>query len=429
MNAREMAGQARIASRIMAALDSVTKERALTNIAAGLQEQQRAIFAANQQDLTRSQAEGLAAPLLKRLKFDGSKLADVKAGIEGLVNLPEPVGQIQLMRELDTGLDLYRITCPIGVIGVIFESRPDALVQIATLCLKSGNAVLLKGGSEARETNRILADVVSRAAVDAGVPAGWLSLLETREDVNNILALDEDVDLLIPRGSNEFVRYIMDHTRIPVLGHADGVCHLYIDAAADPVMAINLAVDSKTQYVAVCNATETILLHSSLADTLLEPLAAALRERGVAIYGCPETCRRLGCPAVADWHTEYLDYKVSLKIVETTAAAIDHINRYGSGHTEAIVTTDDAAARQFMLMVDAGNVFWNCSTRFSDGFRYGFGAEVGISTSKLHARGPVGVEGLLTYKYKLFGHGQKVADYASGKAQFTHRPLQTPPPF
>lgn len=429
MNAKELADQARIASRQMAALDSATKLRALANVAAALYANQDAIIEANLRDMTRSEAEGLAAPLLKRLKFDGGKLADVTAGIESLSNLPEPVGRTQLMTRLDDGLDLYRVSCPIGVIGVIFESRPDALVQIACLCLKSGNAVLLKGGSEARETNRILSDVVGGAAVAAGLPEGWLGLLETRDDVNTLLAMDEDVDLMIPRGSNEFVRYIMDHTRIPVLGHADGVCHLYIDAAAEPAMAIDLAIDSKTQYVAVCNATETILLHADLADSQLGPLAEALAKRGVEIFGCPETCHRLGCQPVKEWHTEYLDYKVSLKIVADLDEAIDHINRFGSGHTEAIVTTDETQARRFMLLVDAGNVFWNCSTRFSDGFRYGFGAEVGISTSKLHARGPVGVEGLLTYKYKLFGHGQKVAEYASGQRSFKHVPLTGPAPF
>lgn len=429
MNAKEMAGQAREASRQMAALDSRTKEKALANIASALLEQEDAIIAANRCDLERSQGEGLAAPLLKRLKFDGGKLADVEAGITSLMNLPEPVGQTQLMTELDTGLELYRISCPIGVIGVIFESRPDALIQISCLCLKSGNAVLLKGGSEARETNRLLADIVSGAGIAVGLPAGWLGLLETRDDVNTLLQMDEDVDLLIPRGSNEFVRYIMDHTRIPVMGHADGVCHVYIDAAADPEMAIDLALDSKTQYVAVCNAAETILVHEALADTLLVPLANALQAKGVEIFGCPETCLRLGCQPVTNWHTEYLDYKVSIKLVKDLDEAIAHINRYGSGHTEAIVTTAEDQARRFMLMVDAGNVFWNCSTRFSDGFRYGFGAEVGISTSKLHARGPVGVEGLLTYKYKLFGHGQRVADYASGQHHFTHRPLHKSVPF
>jgi len=429
MNAKEMAIRARKASRQMMALDAKTKEKALNNIAAALLENEPAILAANQADLDRSTREGLAAPLLKRLKFDLSKIQDVVAGINSLIDLAEPVGQTLMMTELEPGLDLYRVSSPIGVIGVIFESRPDALVQISTLCLKSGNAVLLKGGSEALETNRTLSEIIHGAGVAAGMPDGWLNLLETRADVNTLLEMDQDVDLLIPRGSNEFVRYIMDHTRIPVLGHADGVCHLYLADDAEQQMSIEIAVDSKTQYVAVCNAVETILVDRACADTLLLPLAEALKARGVEIFGCEETCRRLGCQPVTDWHTEYLDYKVSLKIVDHLDAAIEHINQYGSGHTESIVTSDAQKARQFMLMVDSGNVFWNASTRFSDGFRYGFGAEVGISTSKIHARGPVGVEGLLTYKYKLFGHGQKVSDFAAGDKMFTHRHPERPIPF
>ncbi len=429
MNAKEMAIRARKASRQMMALDSQTKEKALNNIAAALLENEPAILAANQADLERSAKEGLATPLLKRLNFDLAKIRDVVAGIHSLIDLPEPVGQTLLMTELEPGLDLYRVTSPIGVIGVIFESRPDALVQISTLCLKSSNAVLLKGGSEALETNRTLADIIYGAGVAAGMPEGWLNLLETRADVTTLLEMDQDVDLLIPRGSNEFVRYIMDHTRIPVLGHADGVCHLYLAADADEQMALEIAVDSKTQYVAVCNAVETILVDRDCAARLLRPLAEALKARGVEIFGCDETCRHLGCQPVTDWHTEYLDYKVSLKIVDGLGAAIEHINRFGSGHTESIVTSDSEQARQFMLMVDSGNVFWNASTRFSDGFRYGFGAEVGISTTKIHARGPVGVEGLLTYKYKLFGHGQKVAEFASGDKTFTHRHPGRPIPF
>lgn len=429
MNAKEMAIQARKASRQMMALDSLTKEKALNNIAAALLENEPAILAANQTDLDRSTREGLAAPLLKRLKFDLAKIKDVVAGINSLIDLPEPVGQTLLMTELEPGLDLYRVSSPIGVIGVIFESRPDALVQISALCLKSSNAVLLKGGSEALETNRTLAEIIHGAGVAAGMPTGWLHLLETRSDVNTLLEMDQDVDLLIPRGSNEFVRYIMDHTRIPVLGHADGVCHLYLASDAEEQMALEIAVDSKTQYVAVCNAVETILVDRDCANELLLPLAKALQARGVEIFGCEETCRRLGCPPVTDWHTEYLDYKVSIKIVDGLMAAIEHINQFGSGHTESIVTSDPDKARQFMLMVDAGNVFWNASTRFSDGFRYGFGAEVGISTTKIHARGPVGVEGLLTYKYKLFGHGQKVAEFAAGEKTFTHRHPGRPIPF
>ncbi|MDD2533086.1 MAG: glutamate-5-semialdehyde dehydrogenase [Eubacteriales bacterium] len=429
MNAREMAHQARYAARQMMALDSEIKASALNNIAAALLEHEAAIVQANQLDLDRSMQEGLATPLLKRLKFDVAKIKDVVAGINSLNDLPEPVGQTLLSTELEPGLELYRVSCPIGVIGVIFESRPDALVQISTLCLKTGNAILLKGGSEAIATNRILADIIANAGIAAGMPEGWLHLLETRADVNSLLELDDDVDLLIPRGSNEFVRYIMDHTRIPVLGHADGVCHLYLAEDAEEQMAISLAVDSKTQYVAVCNAAETILIDAKAVDRLLLPLVDALKARGVEIFGDEKVCQKIGCQMVTDWHTEYLDYKVSLKIVDDLDAAVEHINRYGSGHTESIVTPDANQARRFMLMADAGNVFWNASTRFSDGFRYGFGAEVGVSTGKIHARGPVGVEGLLTYKYKLFGHGQRVADFSSGEKAYTHRSINRQSPF
>lgn len=429
MNAHDMAVRARQASLRMMALDTPTKVRALSNIAAALLENETVITAANHLDVERSTREGLASPLLKRLKFDHAKIMEVVSGLNSLIDLPEPVGQTLMMTELEEGLDLYRVSSPIGVIGVIFESRPDALVQISALCLKTSNAVLLKGGSEALETNRVLAEIIHDAGVAAGMPDGWLHLLETRADVNTLLAMDEQVDLLIPRGSNEFVRYIMEHTSIPVLGHADGVCHLYIAEDAEPKMALELAVDSKTQYVAVCNAVETILVDEKAVDTLLLPLAEALHARNVEIFGCPETCSRLGCEPVKDWHTEYLDYKVSIKIVHDLDAAIEHINRHGSGHTETIVTSDPEKARRFMLMVDSGNVFWNASTRFSDGFRYGFGAEVGISTSKIHARGPVGVEGLLTYKYKLFGHGQRVADFSSGEKTFTHRHINRQSPF
>ncbi len=419
----ESARQARLAARQLAAANINQRNEALKLIATALLDSSTRIIEANRRDLERSEREGLAAPLLKRLVFDDSKIKNSVAGIGDLIGLPDPLGHITLDRILDDGLILQRISCPIGVIGVIFESRPDALVQIASLCLKSGNSVLLKGGSEALETNRELTEIIAAAGTEAGLPAGWIQLLETRSDVNDLLDQDKDVDLLIPRGSNEFVRYIMDNTRIPVLGHADGVCHLYIDKAADLEMAIQLAVDSKTQYVSVCNAVETILLHSNLADTLLQPLAEALRTAGVTIYGDPQVCSLLGCEPVKDWHTEYLDYKISLKIVPSLEDAISHINTYSSGHTDAIVTADNAAATIFSQLVDSGNVFHNASTRFSDGYRYGFGAEVGISTSKIHARGPVGLDGLTTYKYLLEGSGQTVDEYSSGRRCFIHKDL------
>jgi glutamate-5-semialdehyde dehydrogenase len=313
------------------------------------------------------------------------------------------------------------------VIGVVFESRPDALVQISCLCLKSGNAVLLKGGSEASATNRVLADIISQASEQAAIPKGWLGLLETRADVDDILELDDDIDLLIPRGSNAFVRHIMKNTQIPVLGHADGICHLYVDRGADIKMALDIALDSKCQYVAVCNALETLLVHQDIAKDLLPTLKAAFDAKHVEIRGCEKTRQIIEvAPATEkDWKTEYLDLILSIKVVDDMADAMDHINHYGSGHTDVIVTRDRARAVRFMDYVDSANVFMNCSSRFADGFRFGLGAEVGISTNKIHARGPVGLEGLMIYKWRMLGDGHVVADYAGENAKaFTHRKLQ-----
>ena len=426
MNATETAAAARAASLPLAAIPTRTKNKALAEIGLALGEQRAEIIAANKQDLAAAEQGGLAAPLLKRLKFDQAKIAEVCAGIESLINLPDPVGRILDATELDDGLELYKVSCPIGVIGVVFESRPDALVQISTLCLKSGNAVLLKGGSEAAATNRILAQIIAEAGGKAGLPKGWIQLLETRQDVAAMLALDEYIDLVIPRGSNEFVRYIMNNTNIPVLGHADGICHVYLDAAADIEIAVRIAVDSKCQYVAVCNAAETLLVHSKIARDLLPKLGAALRHKNVELRGCKRTAGIIDVrPATEqDWATEYLDYILSVRLVDSLDEAVEHINTYGSGHTDAIVTADRQAAVRFMNLVDSAGVFWNASTRFADGYRYGLGAEVGISTNKIHARGPVGLDGLIIYKYKLVGRGQIVADYAGPNAKkFTHQKM------
>jgi glutamate-5-semialdehyde dehydrogenase len=324
---------------------------------------------------------------------------------------------------------LRQVSCPIGVIGVIFESRPDALIQIAALCLKSGNCTILKGGSEAANTNKTLFDVIFEAGVDAGLPKGFLTLVETRADIGELLVCHESIDLLIPRGSNEFVRYIMDRSSIPVMGHADGVCHIYADESVDADKAVPIIRDAKTQYAAACNAVETLLVHRRAAAALLPPVFADLSAHGVTVRGCPETRKILPAAAPAseaDFATEYLDSIISVKIVESLDEAVAHINTYGSHHTDAILTEDDAAAERFMLLVDSAGVYRNCSTRFADGFRYGFGAEVGISTGKLHARGPVGLSGLVTYKYKLCGDGQIVGDYAEGRRSFHFKDL--PPP-
>jgi glutamate-5-semialdehyde dehydrogenase len=286
--------------------------------------------------------------------------------------------------------------------------------------------VLLKGGSEAAHTNKILAKVITEVSVKTGIPAGWLGLLETRADVAAMLELDEYIDLIVPRGSNAFVRHIMDNTRIPVMGHADGICHVYVDKAAEMDMAVNITVDSKCQYVAVCNATETLLVHKDIAPTFLPKVKAALEEKKVKLRGCDKTRAIIDVkPATEqDWKTEYLDYILSIRTVDSLEQAIEHINGHGSGHTDTIVSGDKAAAAKFLSRVDSADVFWNASTRFADGFRYGLGAEVGISTGKLHSRGPVGLEGLVIYKWLLAGNGQIVADYAGPNAKnYTHRKL------
>jgi len=425
MKIEDFAKEAKTASVLLAATGTDVRNRALAAVAKALTAGKDEILAANRKDLERSEKERIADPLLKRLKFDDAKIADVIAGIETLIGLPDPVGETLAATELDKGLELYKVSCPIGVVGIIFESRPDALVQISTLCLKSGNSVLLKGGSEALETNRVLAETIRRATENAGIPGGWLHLLETRTEVVEMLKLEGYIDLIIPRGSNEFVRYIIDNSNIPVLGHAEGICHCYIDRSADIAMAVPIVVDSKTQYVAVCNAVETLLVHKDAARAFLPVAKESLESKNVELLGCERTRSIIDVsPATEeDWKTEYLDYRLSVRVVDTLEEAITHINTYGSGHTDAIVAEDRAAAMKFMALVDSADVFWNCSTRFSDGYRYGLGAEVGISTNKIHARGPVGLEGLVIYKYLLMGHGQIVADYAGGKKKFGHRKI------
>ncbi len=422
MDMYEAARGAKAASIELAASSTELKNKGLEMIADLLWEKREVIIEANKADLKQSEEENLEMPLLKRLKFDESKIKGVVEGIKSLMLLEEPVGKLLMETDLDDGLKLVRESCPIGVIGVIFESRPDALVQIATLCLKSGNAVLLKGGSEAKRTNKILAEVIAEATDRVGIAKGWLFNLESREEVGEMLGLDEYIDLIIPRGSNTFVRYIIENSRIPVLGHADGICHGYIHKDADIDMAVKIAFDSKTQYVAVCNAMETLLVHKDVAEEFLPKLAREYGKKDVKMHGCARTVEIIECePATEeDWKTEYLDYEISIKVVDDMKEAIDHINKYGSGHTETIVTASEQEAKAFMMLVDSGNVLHNCSTRFSDGFRYGFGAEVGISTNKIHARGPVGLDGLMIYKYKLFGQGHVVEDYASGVKSFKH---------
>ena len=404
----------------LAATTNEQRNVALAAVKAALLQHQAEIFESNKQDLAQAEADGVSGPVLKRLKFDEGKLRDVTAGISDLTKMEDPLFQTQFAKELDKGLVLKRVTCPIGVIGVIFEARPDALVQISALCIKSGNCVILKGGSEALRSNKKLFDIIHEAIIAAGLPANCMMQLEARSEINELLECHESVDLLIPRGSNAFVQYIMNHTKIPVMGHADGICHIYVDKDADLAKAVPIIVDAKTQYVSACNTVETLLVHEAVKDQLLPVLKEALDVKKVELRGTKDVAAVVDCvPSTeADDKTEYLDYILSAKIVKNMDEAIDHINHFGSHHTDCIITENPDAAEHFMNLVDSAGVYQNCSTRFADGYRYGFGAEVGISTGKLHARGPVGLEGLVSYKYKLYGTGQIVDDYASGKKKF-----------
>ena len=426
MNIHDETLKMKLASPLLSASSLETRNKALALIRESLNAHKEEIFEANRKDLALAEETGVPAPVKKRLKFDEAKLSDVTEELTGLMALPDPLRNITLARELDQGLTLYRVTCPIGVIGVIFEARPDALVQISSLCLKSGNCAILKGGKETTWTNRVLFSLIHQAAIDAGLPENCLLQAEQHNEIDELLECHDTVDLLIPRGSNAFVQYIMNHTNIPVLGHADGVCHIYVDKEYDKETAIPLIVDAKTQYPAACNAVETVLIHRDVAKDLLPDLAKALKDAGVKLRGTEEVNEITPVeiiPESESFHHEYVDLIIALKIVGGVDEAIQHINTYGSHHTDCILTQNAETAEKFMTLVDSANVYQNASTRFAEGFRYGFGAEVGISTSKIHARGPVGLEGLLSYKYKLFGHGDIVGDYASGKKHFIHKDL------
>lgn len=422
---QEQVRKVKQAASKLAATTNEQRNAALTAVREALLQHQAEIFEANKQDLAQAEADGVSGPVRKRLKFDEGKLRDVTAGISDLTKMEDPLFQTQFARELDEGLVLKRVTCPIGVIGVIFEARPDALVQISALCIKSGNCVILKGGREALRSNKKLFDIIHEAIIDAGLPADSMMQLEARSEINELLECHESVDLLIPRGSNAFVQYIMNHTKIPVMGHADGICHIYVDKDADLAKAVPIIVDAKTQYVSACNTVETLLVHEAIKDQLLPMLKEALDAKKVELRGTKDVAAVVDCvPSTEeDDKTEYLDYILSAKTVKNMDEAIDHINHFGSHHTDCIITENPDAAEHFMNLVDSAGVYQNCSTRFADGYRYGFGAEVGISTGKLHARGPVGLEGLVSYKYKLYGTGQIVDDYASGKKQFHFKNL------
>ena len=423
---KEIAKKVKADSFLLMASSNEMRNTCLKNIIENLKKDKEHILAENKRDIENARLENISSSILSRLLFDGHKMDTVIAGINDLIKMPDPIGKITLKRELDEGLVLTRTTTPIGVIGVIFEARPDALVQIASLCIKSGNAAILKGGSEALLTNRALFESIKRAIKDSNLPEHALVQLEARSDVSELLSCYEYVDLLIPRGSNSFVKYIMDNTSIPVMGHADGICHTYVDEDFDLDKSIRILVDAKTQYPSACNTTETILVHKNAVDKLFPRLNKAFNDARIKVFAHKNIIDKFdnAIPATDNsFHTEYLEKTVNVKTVDSIDEAINHINTYGSHHTDAIITNIDSNADYFMNRVDSANVYKNCSTRFADGFRYGFGAEVGISTGKLHARGPVGLEGLCTYKYKLYGNGDIVADYADGKKEFHFKDL------
>jgi glutamate-5-semialdehyde dehydrogenase len=425
---RQAAERAKLASLRLQSMSTRQRNSALNEVAISLRRNEAAIVRANQTDLQKAEEGSLAMPLLKRLKYDHQKIEESVDQIESLIRQEDPIGRSISKTELDEGLVLDKVTTPIGVVAVIFESRPDALVQISALCLKSGNAVILKGGSEAKETNSALASAIVEGIMkaDAGFKDA-VQLMSTREQVRELLDQDDLVDLIVPRGSNQLVRSIQDSTRIPVLGHAAGVCHTYVDKDADVDMAVKVAFDAKCQYPAVCNAMETLLVHKDIAASFLPRMAKKYSEAHVEIRGDERTRELINANEAKeeDWSSEYNDLVLSIKVVSSLEEAVEHINRYGSHHTDAIITNDEATATRFMDTVDSASVLWNCSTRFADGFRYGLGAEVGISTNKTHARGPVGLEGLVIYKYRLSGKGHVVADYAGdGAKEFTHRKIK-----
>lgn len=421
-----IAQQTRDCARQLAVLSTDAKNQAIEAIAQALESATTEILAANAADCQAAATADISKPLYNRLKLDEMKLKAAIAGVRDVGHLSDPVGALQIHRQLDDGLILKRVTCPLGVLGVIFEARPDAAIQISSLAIKSGNGVILKGGQEAARSCEAIVRAIHQGLAKTAVPGAVVQLLTTREQTMSLLQMDQYVDLIIPRGSNSFVRFVQDNTRIPVLGHAEGICHLYVDQAADIGKAVEIAVDAKTHYPAACNAIETLLVHKRIAPTFLPLVAAALQERNVELRGDEQSRDILDIPGATetDWVTEYSDLILSIKIVDSLSEAIAHINSHGSGHTDAIATEDSTAAATFLAQVNAAGVYHNCSTRFADGFRYGFGAEVGISTQQMPPRGPVGLEGLVTYKYQLTGEGHIAATYTGASAKsFNHQDL------
>ncbi len=428
--------KAKTASIALSTLGTPVKDRALEAMAEALDAGRARILEANATDLRNGEklveSGEISKSMFKRLAIDDAKIDGMIAGIRDVMHLKDPVGEVMSELDLDDRLTLYQIRCPIGMLGVIFESRPDVVPQIMSLCLKSGNGVAFKGGREASESIRALFGILRDAAASAGVPADAFVLMESRDDISRILGLHDYIDLLIPRGSNEFVRYIQGNTKIPVLGHAAGICHVYVDRSADLDMARRVVLDSKTQYPAVCNAMETLLVDSAVAADFLPGMAELFAQKGVEMRGDARTMKIIETEPASeeDWDTEYGDLIVSIRVVDSIEEAISFINEHGSHHTDAIIASDMQRAAEFVANVDSADVFVNASTRFADGYRYGKGAEVGISTNKIHARGPVGMEGLMIYKYVLVGDGQVVSDYVGPNAKrFKHTPSDEKYPF
>jgi glutamate-5-semialdehyde dehydrogenase len=430
----QLARRSRVAARALARLSAAFRNEILEAAAKSIEDNRERILTANDEDCRAAEdavkAGKMSSAMFARLRVTARGVTQMAAQVREVALLPDPLGRRLAATELDDGLILHKESCPLGVVGIVFESRPDVIPQVASLALKSGNAVILKGGSEAAHSNEALVSIWRESLAEfPSVPADSIQLLQTRQDVLELLAQDRDVDLIVPRGSYELVNYVMEHSRIPVLGHGEGICHVYVDRATDLQKAMDVTYDAKVQYPAVCNSAETLLVHEAVAPEFLPLIVPKLKSAGVEIRGCAKTITLLQDESVVpatdkDWETEYSDLILSIKVVANLDEAIDHINRYGSRHTESIVTEDSEAAMKFMNEVDAAGVFQNASTRFADGYRYGLGAELGISNSKLHARGPMGLDGLTTYKYKLYGDGHTVSAYAKGEKHFRHRPLQ-----
>ncbi len=410
-------------SHVLAKSTYIERQNALESIALLLDKYREEIKKENEKDLLISKEKGEKSSLLDRLHYTDEKIDQSICSLRNVKMLPDPIGRVREKRELDTSFVLSKITVPLGVIGFVFEARPDALLQIASLALMSGNGIILKGGSEAYNSNRILTKIIKEATKDSSFSSSWIELLETRDDVKELLTMDKYVDLIIPRGSNSFVRYVMDNTHIPVLGHANGLCITYVEESANLNEAIKILIDAKTQYPSACNATETILVDKKIVPSFIPLLDKAFNEHGVTVHADDETFPYFSKAIKAtddDWDTEYLAKECAIKSVENISQAIEHIQKHSSHHTDCIITSSDEKAKLFVRSVDSADVFVNCSTRFADGYRFGLGAEVGISTSRLHARGPVGLDGLMTTKWVLVGNGECVSDYTSGGTKSFH---------